>query len=262
MAERRSVISKPPTAGPVNLPQEGPGNMFDSFLAGLLGDQLPGDASSALGAMAPMLPIAKLMKMLGKGRGVSAVGPATATGDKMLREHVFDSHKMREFLPVGEEGAHMKVVSGTVGADPQEAAYQTILNGKGRVKPSPAGSGGGVKHEEPANVQWPTEEDLNRLKSKLRKPQNPNEPETLTLDKVLRAADWESNPQRPDISELIADIQRNGIKTPLTMYQDPTMGLMLVDGHHRARAAAQLGLKDVPVQWQDEMGNVKRRKPK
>jgi hypothetical protein len=154
MPELRALLSAPPQGGPAQLPTEGDSNWLDSFLAGVLGDQLPGDAASAVGAMSPLLPISKLLKLLGAKapRGVSAIGPASSEGDRMLREHVFDSHKLREFLPVGGEGKHMI----------------PSASGKGFMSPPGSGPHSVDKH----GVDWPKPEDLDelRLRVKMKKP--------------------------------------------------------------------------------------------
>ncbi len=161
----KSILRKPEPAGKVSLLNEGLSPAFDRFLQGLFGDQLPGDRASALGAALPLLPLGKLLKVLKLGRGVNAIQPAANVGDQLLREHVLASPRMREFVPVGEEVT--EAVMGK-GPDALEEAYKKLLDQGGRVKPSPAGSAG-LKHDQPANVQWPKAEDLEALKAKLRK---------------------------------------------------------------------------------------------
>jgi len=46
-------------------------------------------------------------------------------------------------------------------------------------------------------------------------------------------------------SELTTDIQENGITDPLRV-----VGQFLVDGHHRAIVAMELGLEEVPITYE------------
>ena len=48
-------------------------------------------------------------------------------------------------------------------------------------------------------------------------------------------------------NEFVEDIRRNGIKTPLWIQVDPGKEPQLMEGNHRIQAAAQLGLREVPV---------------
>jgi len=50
-----------------------------------------------------------------------------------------------------------------------------------------------------------------------------------------------------EFAKLKADIAQNGVKTPIS-YIEHNGQKYILDGHHRARAAKELGLKDVPVQ--------------
>lgn len=169
------VIKRPPSTGKVELPTEGNYNVIDQFLKGMMGGQDPGDLPSAVGAGMGLLPVAKLLQKLGVKILPSTKAPANM-GDYLLREHltledaaqaVKASPRMREFVPVGEE---VVAVPGAVGKDPVQEAYERVLlNGGKRTtpKPSPPGSGGGVKHDQQANVHWPKFEDVDRLREKL-----------------------------------------------------------------------------------------------
>jgi hypothetical protein len=164
--QRKPLFSPPQPAGKVSLPNEGPAPAFDRFLQGLLGDQLPGDTASMLGAALPLLPLGKLLKALKGGKLVNEITPAANVGDQMLREHLVGSPRMREFLPVGEEGAAMKATNGSTGPDAIEEAYQRIMHGKipSPMKPGDHGP------TPTANVEWPKQADLEALKARLRKP--------------------------------------------------------------------------------------------
>jgi len=48
-------------------------------------------------------------------------------------------------------------------------------------------------------------------------------------------------------NEFLEDIRKNGIKTPLWILVDPGKEPLLMEGNHRVQAAAQLGLREVPV---------------
>ena len=52
---------------------------------------------------------------------------------------------------------------------------------------------------------------------------------------------------RGEFAKLKADIGKNGIKEPIS-YVEHNGQKYILDGYHRARAAKELGLKDVPVQ--------------
>jgi hypothetical protein len=151
------VLLEPPPSAPFT---DFSGTPIDRFLEGLLGNQAPGDLPAALGAAFPLFPILRALKGL-KLKTPPVTSP-TNVGDKMLREHLVGSPRLREFLPVGEEGAAMA-------KDP----WQTILDLHGKPKASPPGSGGGVKHDVPAEgPRWPVGADLEALKAKLRKPKD------------------------------------------------------------------------------------------
>ncbi len=162
---KKPFFGQPPAGPPGPMGNSaGPDDPVTKFLATLLmqEDQRPGDLPSALGAGAtmllPLLPIGKLLKAV-KGKSAPITSP-TNVGDHMLREHVLGSPRLREFLPVGEEGPAMK--------DPWEA----IIDASGKPRKSPPGSGGGVKHDAPADVHWPSEQDLEALKTRLRTPKD------------------------------------------------------------------------------------------
>lgn len=156
------ILRKPPQVGPVQLPDGGPPNGLERFLSGLLGDQAPGDAASALGAMAGLIPLDRLIARLKAARGLKQlpITSPTNTGDQMLREHVIGSPRLREFQTMKEADL---VNAGGAGKDPLEAAYERILNSGGKAKVSPPGSG--PKVEQPA-VSWPNPEDIDKLKTK------------------------------------------------------------------------------------------------
>lgn len=155
MPEQRKpelLLERPP-----QLPyQELPPSWLHKLLGGVMGDQEPGDLPSAIGAALPFLPLGKLLRSV---KGFKQIKPAANVGDQLLREHVLNGQGMREFLPVGEEGAAQT-------ADP----WQAILDITGKPKPSPKGSG--PKSIAAPKGPWPKEEDLNALKAKLRKPPN------------------------------------------------------------------------------------------
>lgn len=74
----------------------------------------------------------------------------------------------------------------------------------------------------------------------------------VSTTKVLEWSSYEDNPQRKDIADLIADIRKHGVKEPLTVYVGDVKdggAPQLQDGHHRLRAALELGLKTVPVRF-------------
>lgn len=179
----KGLLAAPPQVGPVELPTEGPYNPVDQVLAGLMGQQTPGDPLSAVGAMAAFIPVTKLLAML-KAKTAPQFRGVGNLGDQILRDHTIDpsklreipqgSPRMREFLPVGEEGAAMKV-AGVTGPDPVQAAYERILNAGGKVKLSPPGSGPKVEQK---TVSWPKEEDLASLRKKYKIPEHPAEPGT------------------------------------------------------------------------------------
>jgi len=52
---------------------------------------------------------------------------------------------------------------------------------------------------------------------------------------------------RGEFAKLKADIAKNGVKEPIS-YIEHNGQKYILDGHHRARAAKELGLKDVPIQ--------------
>jgi hypothetical protein len=133
----------------------GPDDALTRFLVALLGaeEQRPGDLASGLGAGLAVAPFGLLGRLNRLKRSGSSIG------DAMLREHTVTSPRMREFIPVGEEGAAMK-------ADP----WQTILDLHGKPKASPPGSG--PKPVAGPKAQWPSEADLDALKTKLRKPKD------------------------------------------------------------------------------------------
>jgi len=51
-----------------------------------------------------------------------------------------------------------------------------------------------------------------------------------------------------DMTELKADINRNGIQNPLIVREDESGERWLRNGHHRLVAAMELGLTEVPVE--------------
>lgn len=74
----------------------------------------------------------------------------------------------------------------------------------------------------------------------------------VSTTKVLEWSSYEDNPQRKNIADLIADIRKHGVKEPLTVYVGDVKdggAPQLQDGHHRLRAALELGLKTVPVRF-------------
>jgi hypothetical protein len=62
----QQLLVKPPQVGPIDLPSEGPRPMMDRFLSGAMGQQLPSDVPSALGALTTALPIGFMATKLAK----------------------------------------------------------------------------------------------------------------------------------------------------------------------------------------------------
>jgi hypothetical protein len=91
------ILRKPPSSGPLQSP-EGDPTWLDTLLhkvgvtAGMSEpDNLGEGALQAVGAMAPMLPVGKLLKMLRLGKiasEVDEVPKAINMGDRMLRNHL------------------------------------------------------------------------------------------------------------------------------------------------------------------------------
>jgi hypothetical protein len=160
------LLKRPPQVGKVEGNAETNPLVIDDFLAGLMGQQAPGSLPGAVGAALPMIPLLRALKRLGLGKGLSApiTGGPNNVGDHMLREHVIGSPRLREFQTMQEADL---VTPGAVGTDPVQAAYERILNGKGRVKASPPGSGPKVEQKA---ISWPKEEDLSALRQKYEGP--------------------------------------------------------------------------------------------
>lgn len=137
MAERRKLMFNRPDPSDGVLP-EGPGEetIIDKVMhkAGVftgLDEQRGGDLGDFLAASGGLLPLGKLMKLLGRAQGMRReAGPAINLGDKMLREHVLGSQgtaRMGEFAPVDHPG------SVRPNLDPEEALKELELTGR---KPS------------------------------------------------------------------------------------------------------------------------------
>jgi hypothetical protein len=77
----------------------------------------------------------------------------------------------------------------------------------------------------------------------------------------LEAARRKPGTSGMSLEALKADIQRNGIKTPIEMAYDPATGRYFVfEGHHRLAAAIELGMDDIPVTWREMFdGDISRR---
>lgn len=174
----KAILRKPDAGPQVNGNVPGNDDALTKFVLSLTGgltgglmgeEQRPGDLPSALGAAAVFLPLTKLLKTLKGGQLVNEITPAANVGDQLLREHVYGSPRMREFLPVGEEGAAMAESAGAKGNDALETAYRRIM--EGHIK-SPMKPGEHPPTAPKQGVDWPREKDLEELKARLRKPLN------------------------------------------------------------------------------------------
>jgi hypothetical protein len=161
MPELRKLIPTPPPTGEINLPTEGPSPFLDRVLAGAMGDQQPGDMASMMGATFSGGLLNKILSKLRMPQALTKAHKPSNPGDMILREHLAGSPRMREFTAVGDE---VVKAPGATGPDALEEAYKRILNGGGRVKPSPPGSGPKPEAHQP--VEWPKPEDVERLKTR------------------------------------------------------------------------------------------------
>ena len=65
------------------------------------------------------------------------------------------------------------------------------------------------------------------------------------------------------LEELVADIQKNGIKTPITLQVDRNNNALVVEGNTRLAAAKKLGIKNIPVRIiSGEFGSINKDKTK
>lgn len=65
------------------------------------------------------------------------------------------------------------------------------------------------------------------------------------------------------LKELVADIQKNGIKTPITLQVDINNNALVVEGNTRLAAAKKLGIKNIPVRIiSGEFGSINKDKTK
>lgn len=82
-----SLLPEAPSLGAVNLPQ-GDGTGVDAsvedFVRGLMGDQKPGELDSALGAMAGILPIGRILGALGLMKHTPKAAQAAAPARRAL----------------------------------------------------------------------------------------------------------------------------------------------------------------------------------
>lgn len=107
MPQRRSLLDKPIDIHQPNLPEGDPSDFaaqINRFGGGLMGNQLPGDLPSAIGSLAAMLPIGKLMAAF---RAEKVGGQAVNVADQLIREHSL----MPEFQ-AGSVGQHPELEPG------------------------------------------------------------------------------------------------------------------------------------------------------
>ena len=65
------------------------------------------------------------------------------------------------------------------------------------------------------------------------------------------------------LEELVDDIQKNGIKTPITLQVDRNNNALVVEGNTRLAAAKKLGIKNIPVRIiSGEFGSINKSKAK
>jgi hypothetical protein len=152
--------------------------LADAISEPSIGDVMPGPMGVMGKGEGPLLKlIAKVKSIIAPELRVPA-----NMGDYLLREHLtledakslLESPGMREFLPVGGEGGAISMSKGAQTVDPIEKAYQSILGEGGKPIPSPKGSGGGIKHDQPANVRWPSFDDVDELRNRLLGPSKPD----------------------------------------------------------------------------------------
>lgn len=147
MAERKkSILETPPQVGPVHGNAESNPNTIDSFLAGLMGQQEAGSAASAAGAVATLLPVGVILRRLGIRLPQAGPKMIPNPADAVLREHVIDSPRLREFASIEEAARNAK-----------PAGWRT---------PSPPGANPPTPTKQ--GVDWPREDDLDQLRTRLK----------------------------------------------------------------------------------------------
>jgi len=63
------------------------------------------------------------------------------------------------------------------------------------------------------------------------------------------------------LEELVEDIKKNGIKTPITLQIDSNNNALIVEGNTRLAAAKKLGIKNIPVRIvRDSFGSINKQK--